>query len=112
MTNDLKSSRETIAAISTGLSTAGIGIVRISGPDAVNIADKLYRNKQGEHALPAFQAGSIHFGYVVDEHGQTVDEVMVSVYRAPHSFTAEDTPFPCRRVRGLQSPENSRSAPS
>ncbi|MBO5564211.1 MAG: tRNA uridine-5-carboxymethylaminomethyl(34) synthesis GTPase MnmE [Lachnospiraceae bacterium] len=91
MTNDLKSSRETIAAISTGLSTAGIGIVRISGPDAVNIADKLYRNKQGEHALPAFQAGSIHFGYVVDEHGQTVDEVMVSVYRAPHSFTAEDT---------------------
>ena len=91
MTNDLKSSRETIAAISTGLSTAGIGIVRISGPEAVSIADKLYRNKQGERSLPAFQAGSIHFGYIADEHDEMIDEVMVSVYKAPHSFTAEDT---------------------
>ena len=82
---------DTIAAISTAPGQAGIGIVRISGPQAVQVADKLYTDKHGNHVLPAFQAGSIHFGNLVDSEGKVADEVMVSVFRAPHSYTTEDT---------------------
>ena len=81
---------DTIAAIATGLSSAGIGIVRISGPQAWAVADRLYLDKEGKHTLPAFMAGSIHFGYICDPEGRVVDEVLVSVFRAPHSYTAED----------------------
>ncbi len=84
--------KDTIAAIATAASDAGIGIIRISGPEAVGAADKLFRSKKGERTLSGFRPGTIHFGYVIDpDTNETVDEVMVSVMRAPHSYTTEDT---------------------
>lgn len=79
----------TIAAISTALSEGGIGIIRISGDDAIKIADKLYRNKKGERTLSSFSSHTIHYGYIYDET-EIVDEVMISVMKAPNTFTKED----------------------
>lgn len=79
---------DTIAAISTPIGVAGIGIVRVSGRDAVNIVEKIFHSprdrKPGES-----RNHSMLYGYIKQE-GKIVDEVLVSVMRAPHSFTAED----------------------
>lgn len=81
---------ETIAAISTAMNDAGIGIIRISGKDAFQIADKVYKSKSGKKNLSGQPSHTIHYGYVCD--GETViDEVLVMLMRAPRSFTAEDT---------------------
>lgn len=84
---------DTIAAIATGLSESGIGIIRISGPDALLIGDKLFRNKNRQRALMTYAQGTIHFGYIVspDEGEEIIDEVMVTVMHHPHSYTTEDT---------------------
>ena len=82
---------DTIAAVATAMSTAGIGIIRVSGPDAVRICQGLYVNAKGLHDLASHAPNTITFGYIEDENGSRVDEVMVSVFRAPHSYTTEDT---------------------
>ena len=75
--------KDTIAAIATALSNSGIGIVRISGEDALHIIQKIYKGKElKDHA--------IHYGYIVDGN-ETIDEVLVMVMKGPHSFTGEDT---------------------
>lgn len=79
----------TIAAISTAVSSAGIGIVRMSGPEAVEIADRIYVGKNGKK-LRGQKSHTIHYGYVADGE-ETVDEVLVMLMRGPHSFTGEDT---------------------
>ena len=79
----------TIAAISTAMTESGIGIVRISGDDAVEIADKVYRSKNGKK-LKDQKTHTIHYGYVVDGE-DTIDEVLVMLMRGPRSFTGEDT---------------------
>lgn len=77
---------DTIAAISTALGEGGISIVRLSGPKAIEIADKLYRGKK---PLAEVESGRIVYGKIV--HGdEIVDEVLVSVFRAPASYTRED----------------------
>lgn len=81
---------ETIAAISTAVSSAGIGIIRISGEDAVAVADRVYRSGGGKKRLKDQPSHTIHYGYIVDGE-ETVDEVLVMLMRAPRSFTAEDT---------------------
>lgn len=81
---------DTIAAISTAVSSAGIGIVRISGSDAVAVADRLYRSKSGKTKLAEQPTHTIHYGFIV-EQGEVLDEVLVMLMRAPRSFTAEDT---------------------
>lgn len=81
---------DTIAAISTGLSESGIGIIRISGPDALQIADKLYIDKTGSHNLLKFKTHTIHYGFITDEDETIIDEVMVSVMKAPNTYTKED----------------------
>lgn len=99
--------QDTICAVATAMSEAGIGIIRISGASAIDIADGLYRNRKGQRTLHSMKPNSIHFGYIVnpgkmvkktaDRIGEEsvqeeiVDEVMVSVMRAPHSYTTEDT---------------------
>lgn len=80
---------DTIAAISTAMSDAGIGIVRMSGPKAYSIADKIYRGKK-EKLLSEQKTHTIHYGYVVDGKC-VVDEVLVMLMRGPHSYTGEDT---------------------
>ena len=79
--------KDTIAAISTGMTNSGIGIVRISGDEAFNIIDKIYKGKE---VLSKAQTHTIHYGYIVDE-SETVDEVLVMLMRAPRTFTGEDT---------------------
>ena len=82
--------QDTIAAISTAVSNSGIGIIRISGKDAVAVADRVYRSRGGKKRLADQPTHTIHYGYIVDQ-GETVDEVLVMLMRGPKSFTAEDT---------------------
>lgn len=82
--------QDTIAAISTAVSNSGIGIIRISGKDAVAVADRVYRSGGGKKRLADQPTHTIHYGYIVDQ-GETVDEVLVMLMRGPKSFTAEDT---------------------
>lgn len=81
---------ETIAAVATAMSESGIGIIRISGEDAIVIADKIYRTKNGKQKLKEFKSHTIHYGFIIDE-GEVLDEVMISVMKSPRSYTMEDT---------------------
>ena len=81
---------ETIAAIATPLSNSGIGIVRISGERAVEIADRVYKSKNGKKVLADCKTHTIHYGYIYDDD-ELIDEVMVLIMKKPNSFTAEDT---------------------
>jgi len=81
---------DTIAAIATGLSNSGIGIIRVSGDEAINIVNKIYKNKNNEHSLYKYKSHTIHYGFIYD-NDNVIDEVMVSVFIAPYSFTTEDT---------------------
>ena len=82
---------DTIAAIATALSDSGIGIIRISGEEAISIADMVFVTPAGKHILKDVESHTIHYGYAINSQSQKIDEVMVSVFRAPKSFTAEDT---------------------
>lgn len=79
--------RNTIAAISTGMSDSGIGIIRISGDDALKIIDRIYIGKE---KLSEAKSHTIHYGFIQDE-SEKVDQVLVSIMRAPRTFTGEDT---------------------
>lgn len=81
---------DTIAAISTAMAGAGIGIIRVSGPEAVSVADNIYRAKGKEKRLADQPSHTIHYGYIQDGE-EVLDEVLVMLMRAPRSFTAEDT---------------------
>lgn len=80
---------DTIAAISTGMTSSGIGIVRISGTDAFAVADRMYRAKSGKR-LSDMPSHTIQYGFIADG-SEIIDEVLVMLMRAPRSFTAEDT---------------------
>lgn len=82
---------ETIAAIATALSDSGIGIVRISGENAIYIVDSIFRSASGKKILGNVQTHTIHYGYIVDKDENVIDEVMVAVMKAPRSYTTEDT---------------------
>lgn len=81
---------DTIVAISSAVTEAGIGIVRISGEDALEIAGRVYRSKGGKKDLRSVNSHTIHYGFVYDEK-ELVDEVLVMVMRGPKSYTGEDT---------------------
>lgn len=79
--------KDTIAAISTGMTNSGIGIVRISGDEAFHVIDKIYH---GKDRLSEAESHTIHYGYIKD-HDETIDEVLVMLMRSPRTFTGEDT---------------------
>ena len=105
---------DTIAAISTALSDSGIGIIRVSGSEALSSVNRIFVNAKYERKLLGYKTHTIHYGYIVDyeyicecdnDHFNNVnveerlpdnimdhilDEVMVSVMKGPHSFTKED----------------------
>jgi tRNA modification GTPase len=82
---------DTICAIATAMSDAGIGIVRVSGPQALEICDKVYVSAKLEHDLLSHGASTIKYGHIVEpETDKIIDEVMISYMKAPHSYTAED----------------------
>lgn len=81
---------DTIAAISTPLGEAGIGIVRISGRDAINIADRLFFSPKGKRLYSA-SSHTITYGFIRDPlTGDLIDEVLISVMKAPNTYTRED----------------------
>lgn len=81
---------DTIAAIATALSDSGIGIIRVSGADAVKTVDSVFQTKSGRHLLKSYESHTIHYGYIADGN-EIIDEVMVSLMKAPRSYTKEDT---------------------
>lgn len=82
---------DTIAAVATAMSDSGIGIIRVSGDEAVKIVSKIYENARHEKILDQYDSHTIHYGFIVDEDGSFIDEVMVSVMKSPRSYTTEDT---------------------
>lgn len=88
---------DTIAAIATALSNAGIGIIRVSGPEAISVVDSIFYNNSGERVLYQKSSHTVTHGYIVAPDSKRnwreniLDEVMVVLMRAPHSYTVEDT---------------------
>ena len=82
--------KDTIAAIATAMSSSGIGIVRMSGPDSFEIIDKIFQPKKADKKLSNEKGYSLHYGFIKDGE-DLIDEVLVLAMRGPHSYTAEDT---------------------
>ena len=79
---------DTIAAIATAMGEGAIAIVRISGDEAIQVADQIFKGK----SLTEVDSHTIHYGHIIDpETEEIIDEVMVSVMKAPKTFTKEDT---------------------
>lgn len=81
---------DTIAAIATAMTDSGIGIVRVSGDDALKAADQIIRLKEKNKRLLDCKSHTVHYGFVMDED-EVVDEVIVILMKAPKSYTREDT---------------------
>ena len=82
--------KDTIAAIATAPGNSGIGIIRVSGDQAKEIVDRIFVNPKNEHILLSMESHTISYGFLLNENGY-LDEVMVSFFKGPKSFTAEDT---------------------
>lgn len=80
---------DTIAAIATGMTNSGIGIIRISGSNAIAIADSIFRPIGKDKKLSNVKSHTIHYGYISD-NGNIADEVLLSVMKAPNTYTRED----------------------
>ena len=80
----------TIAAISPALSASGIGIIRISGENAMDVISRIYRSKGGKKQIKEQPTHTIHYGYIYDGE-ELIDEVLVMLMYAPRTFTGEDT---------------------
>ena len=81
---------DTICAIATAMSDAGIGIIRVSGKEALTICDKIYVSPKKEHTLLTHKPNTIKYGYICNDQGDIIDEVMISFMKGPHSYTRED----------------------
>ena len=82
---------DTIAAISTPVGEAGLAVVRLSGPEALDVADRIFAPNGAKSRKPSESAShTVHYGNVV-RNGSVVDEVMLAVFRAPRTFTREHT---------------------
>jgi tRNA modification GTPase len=81
--------QSTICAISTSPGIGAIAVIRLSGSDAIEIADKVFVSKKTGKILAGQPANTIHFGQISSNH-EIIDEVIVALFRAPHSFTGED----------------------
>lgn len=109
---------DTIAAISTPPGVGGIGIVRLSGPEALTMARGLYRSASGR-LREKWSPNRLYYGRICDpDSGRAIDEVLVSWMRAPHSFTRQDVveinahggPVPLREILGLCLSQGARLA--
>ena len=78
---------DTICAISTSQGVGAIAIIRVSGTDSIDITNKIFKGKD----LTQVDTHTINYGHIVDNSGNIIDEVLVSLMRAPRTFTAEDT---------------------
>ena len=80
---------DTIAAIATGTTNAGISIIRISGSNAISVADAIFVSKKNNKKLSEVKSHTLHYGFIMDGDNM-IDEVLVSVMKAPNTYTAED----------------------
>lgn len=80
---------ECICALATPAGGA-IGIIRLSGSDAITITDKIFQSANGK-SLEEAKPYTLHYGEIKDKDGNTIDDVLVSVFRAPHSYTGENS---------------------
>ncbi len=84
-------SQDTICAIATATGGA-IGIIRVSGPDAIAITERIFTPAgNGTRSLSVRKPNTVCFGYIKRENGEVIDEVLVTIFRAPHSYTGEDS---------------------
>lgn len=85
----MKNQEECICALATPAGGA-IGIIRLSGSDAITITDKIFQSANGK-SLEEAKPYTLHYGEIKDKDGNTIDDVLVSVFRAPHSYTGENS---------------------
>ena len=85
----MTNSEECICALATPAGGA-IGIIRLSGSEAIRFTDKVFVSVSGKQ-LSAAKPNTLHYGEIKDKDGHTIDDVLVSVFRAPHSYTGEDS---------------------
>jgi tRNA modification GTPase len=112
--NQLAHLSDTILALASPPGTGAIAVLRLSGKEAINIAKAVFRGKD----LGAQPSHTIHFGGIVDEKGALVDEVLVSLFKAPHSYTRENvveisthgSPYIVQRVLALLTAKGARLA--
>ena len=80
---------DTIAAIATASGNSGIGIIRVSGDEAIEIVDKIFKSVNSDKKLVNVKSHTINYGHIVD-NDKVIDEVLISVMNGPHSYTGED----------------------
>ena len=80
---------DTIAAIATAMTSSGIGIIRISGGQAFEVIEKIFKKKNGGK-IDLSRSHTVQYGYICDQD-EVIDEVLVLIMKGPHSYTAEDT---------------------
>ena len=79
---------DTIVAIATPIGEGAISVIRISGPETIAVADRVFR---GSAPLKDSDGYRVHFGHIIDSAGEPIDEVLATVFRQPHSFTGEES---------------------
>lgn len=80
---------DTIAAIATAVNNSGISIIRISGPEALDVADRIFKSKKGSKKLSEVSSHTVHYGYITEKEKE-IDEVLAIVMKGPNSYTRED----------------------
>ena len=86
---NLSGSGEPICSLATQ-SGGAIGIIRVSGERSIEVTDTVFQSVRGKHLTEA-KGNSLHYGEIIDKEGNTIDDVLVSVFRAPHSYTGENS---------------------
>jgi tRNA modification GTPase len=81
---------DTIAAIASGMTASGIGIIRISGPEAFAVLEAIFRPRKKDDRVADWSANTIHYGHITDGE-EVIDECLVMAMKAPHTYTTEDT---------------------
>lgn len=77
---------DTISAIATAVGTSAINIIKVSGPNSISIVNKIFKGKD----LTKVATHTIHYGYIINENEEKIDEVLVSVFKSPKTYTGED----------------------
>ena len=85
----LSGSGEPICSLATQ-SGGAIGVIRVSGEKAIEVTDKVFHGVRGKHLSDA-KGNTLHYGEILDKEGKVIDDVLVSVFRAPHSYTGENS---------------------
>ena len=90
MTQNKIFSDETICAISTAAGVGGIAVIRVSGSHAIANSHKIFKPLKSGKSIAEMDGNTIQFGRIVNNKNEIIDEVLISLFRNPHSFTGED----------------------